>query len=38
MGVAVATVISRVVNLVIVAVMGAVLIKANQSPDRILPR
>ena len=38
MGVAVATVISRVVNLVIVAVMGAVLIKAKQSPDRILPR
>ena len=38
MGVAVATVISRVVNLVIVAVMGVVLIKAKQSPDRILPR
>ena len=35
MGVAVATVISRVVNLIIVAVMGAVLIKAKQSPDRL---
>ena len=35
MGVAVATVISRVVNLIIVAGMGAVLIKAKQSPERI---
>ncbi len=35
MGVAVATVISRVVNLIIVAVMGAVLIKAKQSPERM---
>lgn len=35
MGVAVATVISRIVNLIIVAVMGAVLIKAKQSPDRL---
>ena len=35
MGVAVATVISRVVNLIIVAAMGAVLIKAKQSPDRL---
>ena len=33
MGVAVATVISRVVNLIIVAGMGAVLIKAKQSPE-----
>ncbi len=38
MGVAVATVISRVVNLIIVAVMGAVLIKAKQNPQRIAPR
>ena len=38
MGVAVATVISRVVNLIIVAVMGTVLIKAKQSPERIPPR
>ena len=35
MGVAVATVISRIVNLIIVAVMGAVLIKAKQNPERI---
>lgn len=35
MGVAVATVMSRVVNLIIVAAMGAVLIKAKQSPDRL---
>ena len=35
MGVAVATVISRVVNLIIVAAMGALLIKAKQSPDRL---
>ena len=35
MGVAVATVISRIVNLIIVAIMGAVLIKAKQSPERI---
>ena len=35
MGVAGATVISRVVNLIIVAAMGAVLIKAKQSPDRL---
>lgn len=35
MGVAVATVISRVVNLIIVAAMGAVLIKAKQSSDRL---
>ena len=38
MGVAVATVISRVVNLMIVAGMSAVLIKAKQSPERSLPR
>ena len=38
MGVAVATVISKVVNLIIVAAMGAVLIKAKQSPERIQPR
>ena len=38
MGVAVATVISNVVNLIIVAAMGAVLIKAKQSPERIQPR
>lgn len=38
MGVAVATVISRVVNLIIVAGMGAVLIKAKQSPERITSR
>ena len=38
MGVAVATVISRVVNLMIVAGMGAVLIKAKQSPERIPSR
>ena len=35
MGVATATVISRVVNLMIVAGMGAVLIKAKQSPERM---
>ena len=35
MGVAVATVISRIINLIIVAVMGAVLIKAKQNPERI---
>ncbi len=35
MGVAVATVISRVVNLAIVAVLGAVLIKAKNSPERL---
>ncbi len=38
MGVAIATVISKVVNLIIVAGMGAVLIKAKQSPERIPPR
>ena len=38
MGVAVATVISRVVNLIIVAVMGAVLIKAKKNPERISTR
>ena len=38
MGVAVATVISRIVNLIIVAIMGAVLIKAKQSPKRISPQ
>ena len=38
MGVAVATVISRLVNLIIVAIMGAVLIKAKQSPERISPQ
>ena len=38
MGVAVATVISRIVNLNIVAIMGAVLIKAKQSPERISPQ
>ena len=35
MGVATATVISRIVNLMIVAGMGAVLIKAKQSPERM---
>ena len=38
MGVAVATVISRIVNLIILAIMGAVLIKAKQSPERISPQ
>ena len=38
MGVAGATVISRIVNLIIVAIMGAVLIKAKQSPERISPQ
>lgn len=38
MGVAVATVVSRIVNLIIVAIMGAVLIKAKQSPERISPQ
>ena len=38
MGVAVATVISRIVNLIIVAIMGAVLIKAKQNPERISPQ
>ena len=38
MGVAVATVISRIVNFIIVAIMGAVLIKAKQSPERISPQ
>lgn len=38
MGVAVATVISRIVNLIIVAIMGAVLIKAKQSLERISPQ
>lgn len=38
MGVATATVISKVVNLIIVAAMGAVLIKAKQSPERAQPR
>lgn len=38
MGVAVATVISRIVNLIIVVIMGAVLIKAKQSPERISPQ
>ena len=37
MGVATATVISRIVNLIIVATMGAVLIKAKNSPERIAP-
>ncbi len=35
MGVATATVISRVINLIIVAAMGAVFIKAKQSPERL---
>lgn len=34
-GVATATVISRVVNLIMVATMGAVLIKAKESPQRL---
>ena len=34
MGVATATVISRVINLIMVAAMGAVLIKAKNSPER----
>ncbi len=38
MGVAAATVISKAVNLIIVAAMGAVLIKAKQSPEREQPR
>lgn len=38
MGVATATVISRVVNLIMVAVMGAVLIKAKNSPERMPSR
>ena len=38
MGVAAATVFSKVVNLIIVAAMGAVLIKAKQSPEREQPR
>ena len=38
MGVATATVISKAVNLIIVAAMGAVLIKAKQSPEREQPR
>ena len=38
MGVAAATVFSKVVNLIIVAAMGAVLIKAKQSPERAQPR
>ena len=33
-----ATVISRIINLIIVATMGAVLIKAKNSPERIAPR
>lgn len=37
-GVAIATVISRVVNLVMVAVMGARLVKAKNSPERIANR
>ncbi len=37
MGVATATVISRIINLIIVATMGAVLIKAKDSPERIAP-
>ena len=37
MGVATATVISRIINLIIVATMGAVLIKAKESPERIAP-
>ena len=37
-GAAIGTVISRVVNLIIVAGMGAVLIKAKQSPERIASR
>ena len=37
MGVATATVISRIVNLIIVATMGAMLIKAKDSPERIAP-
>lgn len=38
MGVATATVISRIVNLIMVAAMGAVLIKAKQSPERMPSR
>lgn len=38
MGVATATVISRIVNLIMVATMGAVLIKAKQSPERMPSR
>lgn len=34
-GVAIATVISRVINLTIVAIMGAVLVKAKNNPERI---
>lgn len=37
MGVATATVISRIINLIIVATMGAVLINAKDSPERIAP-
>lgn len=37
-GVAIATVISRVINLIIVASMSAVLIKAKQSPERLPSR
>lgn len=37
-GVAIATVISRVINLALVAVMGAVLVKAKNSPERISNR
>ena len=37
-GVATATVISRVVNLIMVATMGAVLIKAKNSPERMSSR
>ena len=37
MGVATATVISRIINLIIIATMGAVLIKAKESPERIAP-
>lgn len=37
-GVAIATVISRVVNLIMVATMGAVLIKAKNSPERMSSR
>ena len=34
MGVAIATVISRVINLIMVAAMGAVLVKAKNAPER----
>ena len=37
-GVAAATVISRVINLILVAIMGAALIKAGKSPERLPAR